>query len=269
MRARSEQHNGPPISTVSEHAGLAMPAHYGSTSVLQPAVSVAHRQLPSRFVSPQQPAQHQRSFSSSSQQFVSQSGVQPVVAVVAPFNINQLPTASTNSLHQSIYQSQQQYSQFGQQDKTNLGEFGGLTKEQYYQQQYGSSEYTNCQQEEDLTASYKECEQLGAQLAPFLPQEEIFELCDDMSLLPMDIEGLFPEFDSADFFTIPSAQQKIVAEFDVGTKNLGQSNNVSTDFLHSDEPYFNQVKSAVPTKRARFNSSFDVNDDRFISNLVD
>lgn len=61
---------------------------------------------------------------------------------------------------------------------------------------------------DDLCTSYKECEQLGAQLAPFLPQEEMFELCEDIA--PLDIEGLFPEFEMGDLFTI--APQKITPE---------------------------------------------------------
>lgn len=62
---------------------------------------------------------------------------------------------------------------------------------------------------------YLECEQLGAQLAPFLPQDDMFELLDDSLLLTTDdVIGLFPEFDLSEFSPIQAnfEQHKLQSE---------------------------------------------------------
>uniref|UniRef100_A0A915ECW4 Uncharacterized protein n=1 Tax=Ditylenchus dipsaci TaxID=166011 RepID=A0A915ECW4_9BILA len=169
LRSRSQQHYGPPISTISERTSLLVSTNYSTPPSLQSPLSTANNQIP---------AFQQRSFPKYSQLF----GVQQPVAVVAPFNVNQLPTANTNHLHESIYQHQ-----YINKQNNQPSEFSEVHKPQYYYE-CEKRKYSSHRQEEDLSKSYKECEQLGAQLAPFLPQEDMFELCDDISLIPMDIE---------------------------------------------------------------------------------
>lgn len=89
---------------------------------------------------------------------------------------------------------------------------------------------------------YKECEQLGAQLAPFLPQEEMFELLDDSMLLTADdVNGLFPEFDLNENYTTTSTKSK----FPFASKMKEDDEDSITIYNHSmfdDDPPSKKIR---------------------------
>lgn len=51
-------------------------------------------------------------------------------------------------------------------------------------------------------------EQYGAQLAPFIPQEDLFQLSDS---LPTDLQNLFPEIEFSEFFAadVPPSKTQV------------------------------------------------------------
>ncbi|KAH7730555.1 hypothetical protein AAVH_01603 [Aphelenchoides avenae] len=126
---------------------------------------------------------------------------------VAAFNINQLPAASVPrampprdaDLCQTVIASPREQG-YSPPQKRQMTGYPGSNNNDY------------CTFDEEYCPVYQEGgEQFGAQLAPFIPQEELFQLSDS---LPSDLQNLFPEIEFSEFFAAdvpPSKSQPMNA----------------------------------------------------------
>ena len=93
---------------------------------------------------------------------------------------------------------------------------------------------------------------MGAQLAPFLPQDDMFELLDDSLLLTTDdVIGLFPEFDLSEYspIQINTQQHKLQPE---NSTYQNEFSTIVTNNLHNSQQQQQQQQHEIPiAKKAR------------------